>query len=736
MLIQPYSKGGFSMQSTKLNSKFSTSISMLKAIVFGLLFFTYSAQAFSVKVHIFLANQIRNSLIENSNFHPDHRTTKIKLILPSYMPSRFVELSYEDAFAIYEEPLYFRGGAIGPDNTAFSGLTDPSHAPEFKPFSQCEVLYRLAVSNPRKIERRRERAYALGCFLHGITDNVAHHIVNYFSHQTFTLNPIMVPSLNGNEIRLKPNQSLRTSFFNVINHITTETMIEKSFSEQFVDLYPNEFTPEKMNHKIAFALYKEAYLKPNSSFYVMHHMRKVFEDKKALLDSLRISPKEILSVDLSKMNREQLENFKETKLNPYFKALPKVIAHYLNFYKDLAPYEKVLALPVLLEDMKVVLDVVEKRGEYRLAKCRTYQGYRVVTQALKLCYSVEHIYAKDSLGKSVFDRALDTKKLEIDSIIEAYLKMLENLSNTLVSKDITSLGEEDALRITKPMLAAIEKVTEFPVHVLPMHMRIPTEALDELTQVFTHIREALSRAIKDHLIANVKEVLGSIQTEYARLASFIHSKIDDRLQYIKEEFVKTLSASRRPEDTNILNQIQDRRNEMSNVISNFPKSVAYMNAFNSIVAVLANRGTVLDLNQKIDFSTALNFSGPASYDASFMLEYNQVALCPEYREQLYPCGISSLDMLQPGGYEQCVDRKLNHPAANPPIECFAGAYDSFSNNPDAHTCTKQNFDIIKKLALNAEPVLGSYSLAFPPSKLPASLAPKCRENYRLKIEVL
>ena len=62
-------------------------------------------------------------------------------------------------------------------------MTDPSHALGQKPYDQCELLYQAAVN-------QEERAYALGCFLHGATDAIAHHYVNYLSGETFTLTPI------------------------------------------------------------------------------------------------------------------------------------------------------------------------------------------------------------------------------------------------------------------------------------------------------------------------------------------------------------------------------------------------------------------------------------------------------------------------------------------------------------------------------------------------------------------
>ena len=113
------------------------------------------AQAFSTRIHIVIANKVREALVDGGN-------GKIPLKLGEWS----VTLTPADIEALSDHPLAFRAGAVGPDNMVFSCMIDPSHALGQRPFEQCELLYQAA-------ELPEERAYALGCFLHGSTDGRA-----------------------------------------------------------------------------------------------------------------------------------------------------------------------------------------------------------------------------------------------------------------------------------------------------------------------------------------------------------------------------------------------------------------------------------------------------------------------------------------------------------------------------------------------------------------------------------
>ena len=164
----------------------------------GSLFGAAPAEAYTTRVHIAMANEIRRNVIAEGG-------GGIRLMGSGLV----VELTAEDSAAIMDEPLAFRAGAIaiGPDNLVFPAMTDGSHGVEQDPYRQCELLYEEALT-------RRERAYALGCFLHGATDAIAHHLVNAFTGETFTLTPI--------------SEARESSFDNVVGHIVTEATIQEA----------------------------------------------------------------------------------------------------------------------------------------------------------------------------------------------------------------------------------------------------------------------------------------------------------------------------------------------------------------------------------------------------------------------------------------------------------------------------------------------------------------------------
>ena len=172
------------------------------------------AYAFSTRIHIMIANKVREALVDSGN-------GKIALKLGEHS----VTLSPVDIEALSDHPLSFRAGAVGPDNMVFPGMTDPSHALGQRPFEQCELLYQAA-------ELPEERAYALGCFLHGSTDAVAHHYVNYMTGETFTLTPI--------------TSNRESSLDNVVRHILAESQIQAAAIAQD----PDAFTDSKLLHSI------------------------------------------------------------------------------------------------------------------------------------------------------------------------------------------------------------------------------------------------------------------------------------------------------------------------------------------------------------------------------------------------------------------------------------------------------------------------------------------------------
>jgi hypothetical protein len=190
-----------------------------------------AAEAFSTRVHIAVANAIHDALVDAGD-----GTIALRF------GDHSVILDPDDAEAILDNPLAFRAGAIGPDNMVFPGMTDPSHALGQGPFEQCELLYEEALTG-------EEQAFALGCFLHGSTDAVAHHYVNYMTGETFTLTPI--------------SSDRAESFDNVVRHILAESAIQNAAYAQD----PAAFTDAKLAHSIPIGFVLRSYLDVESPLW-------------------------------------------------------------------------------------------------------------------------------------------------------------------------------------------------------------------------------------------------------------------------------------------------------------------------------------------------------------------------------------------------------------------------------------------------------------------------------------
>jgi hypothetical protein len=190
-----------------------------------------------------ISNKVREALIADGK-------NSIRLKFGTYD----VRLSDDDKRALIEQPLSFRAGAVGPDNMAFPGMTDPSHAIGQKPYVQCQTLYEQALTDP-------ERAYAIGCFLHGVTDAIAHHYVNFMTGETFTLTPITA--------------ARQSNYSNVVRHIIAESMIQKAAFK----LDPAAFSLSQLTHAIPKEFVQRTYLNPtNPVWQVMgHHAKAKYE---------------------------------------------------------------------------------------------------------------------------------------------------------------------------------------------------------------------------------------------------------------------------------------------------------------------------------------------------------------------------------------------------------------------------------------------------------------------------
>ncbi|NCG18658.1 MAG: hypothetical protein GWP91_06575, partial [Rhodobacterales bacterium] len=226
--------------------------------------FSQPAHAYPTRVHIALANDIRTELLAS----PDGRTLRLE------GGDYIVRLPEDDARAVREWPLAFRAGAIGPDNFVFPAMTDLTHAVGLRPYDQCEDLYQLA-------ETDQERAYAMGCFLHGSSDAVAHHYVNALTGETFTVNPI--------------SNNREEDFSNVVRHIVAEVMIQEAWQTA----WPEAFTDEAMLHAIPKDFILRAVTHPDSPVWkqmTTHAVPKWEAIQAGMPDALMVEPAAALDV--------------------------------------------------------------------------------------------------------------------------------------------------------------------------------------------------------------------------------------------------------------------------------------------------------------------------------------------------------------------------------------------------------------------------------------------------------
>src|SRR5690349_8419070 len=77
------------------------------------------AFAFSTRVHIAIGNEVRAELMASGDGTIHLRWS-----------DQVVRIPQIDADAIVNQPLAFRAGCIGPDNTFFPAMTDGTHAVE------------------------------------------------------------------------------------------------------------------------------------------------------------------------------------------------------------------------------------------------------------------------------------------------------------------------------------------------------------------------------------------------------------------------------------------------------------------------------------------------------------------------------------------------------------------------------------------------------------------------------
>ncbi|MCB0393754.1 MAG: hypothetical protein KDD25_04310, partial [Bdellovibrionales bacterium] len=597
---------------------------------------------------------------------------------------------------------------------------------------------------------------------------------------------------------LEPNKGLGVNLLNVFNHISTESRVEKSFRLD-PDFGPDVFSKEALSHKIPKEFYEAVYLEPYGPYEGIDFDGEVSDPRKNqedyffsnIIDGLQKRKIGVLAkanletsvgrtvpmsvgVYLTSPTPELRDKVRHEEMGAY-KVSP-LIKEYVKFLKGngvdipaLAPWEMIMVLPVIIRDAQKLLDLHQLYREATYNWCASQSGFFGYAKRLwNSGFGCRETYALFDDNRYRFDKIFAHKRAQLDDVLKAHIASLENLSNWLNTHgDINSLTQDEVLNIVKPTMNALDKFSDITLldveSAAPELGRIPGllyVVQQELSEV-TNLIKAQVRARLLEAYQMYAKQLAALKAQVARIQEKIDALIDKTLIGVLIRYKKQLEAEiknigkellRERWDQNVENLLglSDDESEWrelgADMLTNFPKSVGFMNAFNSVAAVLANHEVVNPPSKKEVVPSAssplpISFQGPVSFDASFQLEYNQAALCPELKAIVYPCGISGAEMLQPAGYSSCVpfyDRIKEKMGSrnqaflkllDPEAECYdienfvEGSQDnvfSFTKNPSIRNCAFKSIEEVQRKGR------GSSSLAFPPQYAPANDKPYCQ----------
>ncbi|MFO0566121.1 MAG: zinc dependent phospholipase C family protein [Polyangiaceae bacterium] len=620
------------------------------------------AQAFTTRFHIKLANDVRKALIQNGG-------QSVPLRFGNYA----VSLKAEDVDALTNHPLEFRAGAIGPDNMAFPGMTDPSHAVGQRPYEQCELLYQEALLP-------EERAYALGCFLHGATDAIAHHYVNYLTGETFTLAPI--------------TSNRQQSWSNVVRHIIAENMVQ----DAAFGLSPDSFTSAELSHTIPKSFVERAYFNESSPLW------KVMSDRalKKFEATQSQNPGALLTVLIPKA---KLATADSLSLAP----------RYLRFLDD---------------ERKGVRDTIEKAIQ-DLSSSSTADGATLgvgpgtdgkigtnddTTKCSATCPSLYGKYktyvallaprydAKNQPLPSAFDKISDKLHDDLFAFLPAYLAVVENLSNRLNTPLVAGgngfdIDKNDVATAFLPLTVWAQNLTTIDYEalsnaVLPgwflelqnaleavgVNISIPNVIAALLDPVVTPIKDAIKGYVIDEAETYVSDLVDEYKAEFA---------------VVKAEYVTRLSAAiPAGESGTFLEQLFD--------------SGLYGHSFNIAATALADHRAVLPPG---DDPTV----GPVSFDASHTPAWMQPGVCDYLKQAVFPLGTdvaALLSLWKSGAARAAVV------SDDSPIECHDGQLNAFSKAPSEAVCKLTDLESLITDGAHR----GTITRALPPTFGPGPLA--------------
>ena len=616
-----------------------------------------------------IANKVREALIAGDG-------SSIRLKFGTYD----VRLSDADKRALAEQPLAFRAGAIGPDNMAFPGMTDPSHAIGQQPYVQCQKLYDLALTDP-------ERAYAIGCFLHGVTDAVAHHYVNFMSGETFTLTPITA--------------ARQTNYSNVVRHIIAESMIQKAAFKQDAAA----FSQGQLTHSLPKDFLLRTYLSTSSSLWQLmaHHAKSKYDAAVAAQPSASlvtiVQGLDIAAADHLVLSPVYLQRIDQARQQ----ITTDIMTAVSNMQNRSTPDGATLK--------------VTAGADGKLGTSDDGTGCTVTCADL---YAKYFTYVallaprQDAQGRplpSALEKISDKLRDDLNGFLPAYLATIESLSAKL-NAPLTagSTGTEgfdiSAAEIDlmfKPLIDWADRITTLDYQVV-INAVVPDWLLSlqnalqavginvSIPNIVKALLDPFVRPIKDALKAYVidkaKTFISDLTTQYKAQLDTVLAEYDTRL---KSYAAPGLSGT---------------------TLDHFYDSGLFGHAFNIAAATIANHAAGLPVGD----SEALGGIGPASFDASHTLAWSQAAVCDYLRGPIFPLGIDVTGSLSVRSDKDYVAQ----PKGDSPVECHDGSLSMFSAMPNAMSC-----NLVDTPSLVADAAhRGSPTRAFPPQY--ASEMPSCQ----------